>query len=411
VRPSATLIVALALLSSAAPAAGAQPEVVRVLAMGRAIATPILHGWLVTEPSTDPVIIPTREWGAISEPDIRRYMRIYFPRSYDSLLGYKFFFLAQVDMYFVSPEQARWMYDALRDHPRGAVNTRSIMSNTPAYYEEWRNSMLPEAFPNDIDAVIAYTSTFKVKPGPLIVKDDPALPAIMRPYKIPIESSFTLYGAGEVNTVPRPGSVVLSYVRNDAGVGSPIPGQVAHVFYWNWNRSTTFTFMDRPQGPFWNAPVTNPYALDMIINMIWFSTGRDLPQDPLLVQDYRRMAFDYGIQRTLLGSLLEFAEIFGADSSGIYARMDEIDEQRRRAARDYLGGEYAAAHESMGVALADLKALEDDAMRLKDSALFWVYAVQWLATTGTFLGAAVVLWSLMVRRSLYREVSSTKWAR
>ncbi len=406
-RP-ASLVLGLMLLASLGPAAAqSHPRIIKTLAMGKASSTPTLTAWLAAEPSTDPTIIATRAWGAVSGADIRRYMRIYFPRTYDGLLEYEFIFMAQVDMSFVSPEQAKLMYDVLRENPRAAVHTRSIMSAVSTYYEPWRNSILPEAFPNDVDAVIADDHNFQGVAGPLVIKDDLSLPNIMRPYRSMLEPVYTFYGG--VNTVPKPGSVILSYTRNNAGVGSPVPGQIAHVFYWKWHQSTTFTFRDMVTDTFWSAPASNPYALDIIVNVIWWSTGRELPQDPLMVHDYRRLVFTYAIQKSLLTSLLDFAEIFGADSSKIYAKSDETEDYRTMAAQAYLDMDFVTAYDTMKIAMAGLGDLERDAARLKDSALFWVYLVQWLATTGVFLVAAVVLWSLMVRRSLYREVSSTRW--
>jgi len=406
-RPLGALVVGLMLVASVGPvAAQNQSRIIKVLAMGKASSTPTLTAWLTAEPSTDPTVIATRAFGEVTGAVIMRYMRIYFPRTYDQLLTYEFIFLAQVDMSFISAGQARWIYDALKDYPKAAMNDRSIMSGVSAYYEMWRNSILPEAFPNDVDAVIADDHNFQGHLGPLIVKDDPSLPNIMKPYKAMIEPVYPLYGG--LNAVPKPGSVILSYTKNSVGVGSPLPGQIAHVFYWKWNRSITFTFRDMVTDSFWSSPAGNPYALDIIANMIWWSTGRDLPDDPLMVHDYRRLVFNYAIQKSLLTSLLDFAEIFGADSSKIYAASEATEEYRTRAARDYLDKDFVAAHDAMKMAMAELEKLEDDAMRLKDKAMFWVYLVQWLATTGVFLAAAVVLWSLMVRRRLYREVSSTR---
>ncbi len=402
-------VLGLMLAVSVGPvAAQNQPRFIRVLAMGKASSTPIITAWLTAEPSTDPTIIATRAFGEVTGTVIRRYMRIYFPRTYSDLLAYEFIFLAQVDMSFISAEQAKWIYSALRDHPKAALNTRSIMSAVSTYYLAWHSSILPEAFPNDIDAVIEDTANFQGKSGPLIVKDDPSLPNIMRPYKSMIEPVYGLYGG--VNTVPRPGSVILSYTKNNVGVGSPVPGQIAHVFYWKWHKSTTFTFRDMVTDAFWSSPAGNPYALDIIINVIWWSTGRDLPQDPLMVHDYRGLVFTYTIRRSLLTSLLDFAEIFGADSSKIYAKTGEAEEHRNRGAQEYLDRDFVAAYNTMKTAMAELERLEDDAMKLKDKAMLWVYVVQWLATTGVFLVATVLLWSLMVRRSLYREVSSTRLA-
>ncbi len=401
------LVPGFMLVALAGTVVAQNPSMTKVLAMGHAGATPSLAAWLTAEPSTDPTIIATRAWGSVSGGDIMRYMRIYFPRNYDELLKYRFTFLACVDMSFISTGQARMIYDALGESQMGAVNTRSIMSAVSTYYEPWRNSILPEAFPNDVDAVIAEESRSPNTAGPLVVKDDPSLPNIMKPYRSMIEPLYSDYGG--VYTVPKPGSVILSYTKSNTALGSPFPGQIAHVFYWKWQRSTTFTFRDMVTDAFWSAPAGNPYALDIIVNMIWFSTGRDLPQDPLMVHDYRQFVFTYTIQKSLLTSLLDFAEVFGADTSEVYAKVSETEEYKERAAKEYLERDFAAAYQTMKTAMTGLESLEEDAAKLKNEALFWVYLVQWLATTSVFLIAAFVLWSLMIRRNLYREVSRTRW--
>ncbi len=43
-------------------------------------------------------------------------------------------------------------------------------------------------------------------------------------------------------------------------------------------------------------------------------------------------------------------------------------------------------------------------MKLKDSSLFWICVLEWLVTTGILMLSGFVVWSLMVRRALYRDV-------
>jgi hypothetical protein len=47
-------------------------------------------------------------------------------------------------------------------------------------------------------------------------------------------------------------------------------------------------------------------------------------------------------------------------------------------------------------------------MRLRERALLWVYVVEWLAVTGTLLVCGMVLWTLMIRKRLYRQVAVTR---
>ncbi len=50
----------------------------------------------------------------------------------------------------------------------------------------------------------------------------------------------------------------------------------------------------------------------------------------------------------------------------------------------------------------------DEAKDAKDSALLWIYVIEWMATTATALMSGVVVWWLMIRRRLYREVTVTR---
>ena len=52
--------------------------------------------------------------------------------------------------------------------------------------------------------------------------------------------------------------------------------------------------------------------------------------------------------------------------------------------------------------------IEEDAIELKNRALLWVYVIEWLAVTGTGMVCAFVLWSIMVRRRLFKEVRTTR---
>ncbi len=403
------ILLVLSVTTSFALGADASGKI-KVIGTGKACSTPILAQWFTTEPSTDPLIIPTRTAGTVSGSDLKRYMRIYFPRNYEELLQYDHFFMAQVDLGFVSPKQQRWIYEALTQHRKGGVNTRSIMSMHAAYHLPWRDSILSQAFPNDVAAVVEDIGNKMGEPGPLTVRDEAELPNIMKAYKEKIEPLFSNYHG--MNTVPKPGSVILSYTSNNVGLGYPIPGQIAHVFYWRWNNSITFTFRDMVGNDFWSpggSSRTNPYSMDIVANVIWFSVGRELPEDAFRIHDLRRLIFDFGLQKNLLVSLLDFSEKFGADPSTQYRELREIEELSGDAADLYLEMDFDPAHEAMERALQEIKLLQNSAVQLKDTALMWVYVVDWLVTTSMMLISGFVLWSLMVRRKLYKQVRSTRW--
>ena len=47
-------------------------------------------------------------------------------------------------------------------------------------------------------------------------------------------------------------------------------------------------------------------------------------------------------------------------------------------------------------------------MRIKNQTLFWVYVVEWLSVTGVSLLSGFVVWTLMIRKKLYREIRVTR---
>jgi len=55
-----------------------------------------------------------------------------------------------------------------------------------------------------------------------------------------------------------------------------------------------------------------------------------------------------------------------------------------------------------------MKDLQSLASKLCKRAMIWVYVVDWLAITGTSMVCVFLLWSLMVRRRMYREVGTTR---
>jgi len=56
----------------------------------------------------------------------------------------------------------------------------------------------------------------------------------------------------------------------------------------------------------------------------------------------------------------------------------------------------------------EFEALSLELIDLKDKALLWIYIAEWSAVSGTAVACGVVLWTLMIRRRLYREVGTTR---
>jgi len=404
-----TLMLAFLAASAILPATLAE-EPAGIIAMGKADQGRIqlIRGWLLGEPSFRGIVIPARTYGAVGSEDVWKQIRIYFPRTFDDLVTYDFVLLASVDMQFFTVKQIQWMYGAIAEEGLGGMNTRSVQSMSTAWSGSWTNSVLSEAFPNDALAVItsSYYQGETFAEGPIIVNDDPGISPVARPFKDAVEEAVPAYRG--VVTSPRPGSTVYTWVRSgNMQMGDSPQGFIPHLFEWSYENATTFTAMDMLWEPFWKGD-QNPYSLDILANVVWRSTGRDLPLDAMRVHALRELFLSFQLRKSLLVSMFEFAENFGANTEDIYSRLGEIEEGKTDADREYLAGEFESSHQMMGTLLEELIALEEEALELKDRALAWVYFIEWLTVSGTMLVCGSVLWSLMVRRSAYREVGVTR---
>jgi hypothetical protein len=47
-------------------------------------------------------------------------------------------------------------------------------------------------------------------------------------------------------------------------------------------------------------------------------------------------------------------------------------------------------------------------MRMKDQVMVWIYVIEWATVTATFAIGVYGVWTLMVRRRLYRDVGRTR---
>jgi hypothetical protein len=136
-----------------------------------------------------------------------------------------------------------------------------------------------------------------------------------------------------------------------------------------------------------------------------------LPEDLTLFEVFRNEFHEYPTRRALATGLMEFIEKFGVNSEQIVQRITEIDQMRREAENLFLEQEYSLALQKLDEVNEEFRLLSQDLVDLKERALFWIYVFEWLTVCATIMICGFVLWTLMVRRRLYREVRVTRTAR
>ena len=153
------------------------------------------------------------------------------------------------------------------------------------------------------------------------------------------------------------------------------------------------------------------YYGDFSSNLMIYLAKRPVPQDVDLVHTARSKVFETRTRISLLLNLIEFIEGFGAKTNGLMRSFDAVNDMIASSMGIYIDLRFEDVLEAYGDIDKVLEDIEEEAIDLKNRALLWVYIIDWLAVTATGLIAGFVLWSVMVRRRLYREVGATRLLR
>jgi hypothetical protein len=371
---------------------------------GRVSEGYLIRDYFLSEPLTDPLMIPSRELPG-GYPEGRRYVRAYFPRKYSDLATYDFVIFAGTDMLYFTQTQQTQMRDAIRDHGMGGLNSRSLLSGI--YNTQWVASVTQQAFPNDVQKVYTGLWWKAHRSMDIVLNEDPSLPPILTMFKDkPIKWHLPDYDAMMVH--PRPGSTIYSWIKGPFHeVSMPMKAHSPHLISWQYGEGITWTCHDRLVN-WWQDVWANPYGLDMIMNMVLYSNDRPLPSDIDIIHLIRSRFSEYRTRRLLITSTVEFGEKFGASMSKTESKLAELGDSHRAAMESYLMQDEITTAGILADLLAKTKGANEIATRELDAALLWVHVINWLVVTATFMFSGFVLWTLMVKRRLYRDVRSTQ---
>ncbi len=365
--------------------------------------------WFANDPAFTYVVVPVRKdtggWQNYPEAEAKKYVRMYFPRTYGDLIGYDF--ICYVDTFFghLTGSQIDLMYRALRDEGLGGLTTLGGgISWVPEFRQSWESSSVSLAFPTDYlqpPEKIAYVYEFRVS-----VARSQDVPSVFKPYlALGVENQV---GRQAAELGPRPGATVFASMRAAKGDGMPFAVE------WSYGKASTWSIATDIQSDYnlwwtrWQGRDGYPYAMDLFLGMVLHSTGRQVPQDPVQFHNVRSLFGGYRERVSMLYSLVEFVEKFGANRQPIDRALAKVDLVEAEARDLYLSQDMSAAEETMKRAFSELGEVSVLAMKLKDQALMWVYLIEWASVTGTLLASGFVLWSIMVRRRLYRPSGTTR---
>ncbi len=413
---TASMVVGLVSIRAGLGQESQTPSGLRVLLMGivdRHINP--LSDWLSQEPGTVFSVVPSRlvkeSWsdshGEAFQDEIRRFIRIYFPRSVDELQDYDVILFSSILVTMYTGQQIEWMVEAIRDGGACAIaDTGGMMGKNPLMYLPWAESTVSEAFPCDADKT---SSVFGLAEAPNLGQFRVRL---NRNASDPVFTPFLAFGienwrgtSGRI-MIPQLGSTTWGWMHL-ASEDHP------WVLSWSYGEGLTWSVGDAPRYPFWsNYEVgwsDNEFGMDMWFNMMFFGTGRELVADVPLVHRARDSFGLYRMQVETTMDFLEFVERFGANAQPLVLEIAGLEGLRERARQHYIEQDYESAASKMEEAMQELLAISERGVKLRMRALTWVYVTEWTAVTGVGIISGVTLHSLMIKRRLYRETGTTRY--
>jgi len=353
-------------------------------------------------------------WGPIqqatADSQVQRVIRLYMPRSVSDLTSrFDVVILSNANRLAVGPKNIEMIAEAVREHGVGLLMAGGWESFGGAFGRpDWGETSVGKLLPTE-DVV----NMWFLKPaGAMFLVFDRSDNEFIR--SLPWDKKQPFMKNFEHNLVKvKPGAIKLAHVDSPAFEDHP----AMVVWDWEGKGARIFALTGEIIGP-GSEPGqihtmcahgnTWEYALDFGGNLMIYLDKRPVPQDVELVHRVRTSLFTISQKKSLVLALLEFCDSFGANTNKIMGTLDRADEKISEAMPDYLELRYEKVLQQCIEADRILEEAEKGAVKLKERALLWVYVIEWLAVTGTGMVGGFVVWSVMIRRKLYREVGTTK---
>jgi len=353
--------------------------------------------------SVTPIQASRDHYAGISQKDILRAIRMYMPRSYHDLTdSYDVVVISDSNVASFTKEHLKWFKQAVEQGMVGLVMVGG--------HETFgTNGQHPSWGPTPVGDVLPVDTVYGAFEAGVVSIDDADNPFMK---SLPWRPGLPFLKRYEGNVLSaRLGAQVLAtsmvtrklvYNKRYLGWKSPFfstwdyngNGRV-FAMAGDWTPAGGWIFMQ------WE------YYPDFVTNLMLYCAKRELPEDLDLVHTVRERMTTLGYRRMILYAMVDFVEKLGANPRRILIAMEQVDHAGGKAKELYLEGDFASALLETDRVFSLLERAEAVSERVKRDALLWIYLVEWLAVTGTFLICGLVIWSLMVRRRMYREVSTT----
>jgi hypothetical protein len=361
------------------------------------------------DPLVDVSAVPTQmTWEGFEQDKLvlARFLRIYWPRSYQQILDtYDVIYsAASSGPLGFQPAWSLWFRDAVVEEGLGFGETGGSGSfGGQKQFPGWIGTPMEDIYPVELVHSPGEEPAGGILPkivGLNILRaEDPFLGSL--PTETIPKAPFEWINQGGI----KPGATTV--IVRDAYPDWPV---YAHIEVGKGRTVGWLPFVYTVGGYFGNFAYWE-YFPDFLINFIYFTAGVEMPDDPLTVHRIRTILQEFDARRQFLIDIIEFASMFGASSAPLERLVAESSEYEAAIRDLYVEQRYEETWSIAEEARVRLAELEIEAMKLKEDALLWVYVIEWVMVTATALTSGSVLWLLMVRKRVYREVHETRLGR
>lgn len=157
-------------------------------------------------------------------------------------------------------------------------------------------------------------------------------------------------------------------------------------------------------GEFWDWE----YYPDFVSNIPLYVAGVRIPTDYRGRHVYKTRFAEYWERRSILMATLEFVEKFGTRTSPLIPEINANDDRRKMAEALYIEQDFQGAIELLDDVHTRLNELGQESLKLMEQTMFWIWVIEYLTVTATIFTSSYIIWTLMVRHRLYKEVGLTR---
>lgn len=324
----------------------------------------------------------------LSDSDKRKLDRVYYPRTREILLStYDLIVFHDARIQHFTSRQIHDLDYAFREAGMTAMSGLCLAWDTA-----WLPTILYDLVPisqNQAFQYAGYTVRFDRSKDPVF------LPFLEHGVEKVVGSQLT-------EMTVRQGAVVWGYMEpqnlpwlvswRPGGKKAGMQWVVAHIFDSWWDQ------------------FNNPYALDVATNMIFYSMEMPLITDVSARREARRLFATFRAQKSLILSMMEWSDNLGASILPLSQRLTAVEIQMEQAVDSYVVQDYATTISLLDSVSKEVNDIGEEAVRLKNEAMFWIYVSEWLVVTSTAIIVGFVVWTLMIRRRMYRAIQATRFS-